>query len=384
MDNIISCPKCGEIIDVNAIIYKKISSEFDAALEKEKSELYKKMNSDLNLKLKESETKIKETLKKENSDIIQSLQNELNEKTSKIKELNSAKIEIEKLKRENLEIESKISLSKEQEFSKKIQEEKEKISKQIYDNFYLKDRENKKVIDDLTAQINDLKRKAELGSQQLQGEIQEIVIEEELKRLFPLDNIKEVKKGISGADVLQIVMSNSGVECGKIYYESKRTKEFNYDWIKKLKDDNLQVSADALVLVSETTPNNKLFSFIDGVYIISFLEFRSISAFIRNFLIKIGIMNINNTNKGTKADLLYNFFTSNEFKNYFDVIINNFKDLKESLYKEKLRTDKIFKEREKQIEGILINMIDLHGAIKGISGKNVPELDIFSEKLLTD
>ncbi len=384
MDNIISCPKCGEIIDVNAIIYKKISSEFDAALEKEKSELYKKMNSDLNLKLKESETKIKETLKKENSDIIQSLQNELNEKTSKIKELNSAKIEIEKLKRENLEIESKISLSKEQEFSKKIQEEKEKISKQIYDNFYLKDRENKKVIDDLTAQINDLKRKAELGSQQLQGEIQEIVIEEELKRLFPLDNVKEVKKGISGADVLQIVMSNSGVECGKIYYESKRTKEFNYDWIKKLKDDNLQVSADALVLVSETTPNNKLFSFIDGVYIISFLEFRSISAFIRNFLIKIGIMNINNTNKGTKADLLYNFFTSNEFKNYFDVIINNFKDLKESLYKEKLRTDKIFKEREKQIEGILINMIDLHGAIKGISGKNVPELDIFSEKLLTD
>ena len=384
MDNIISCPKCGEIIDVNAIIYKKISSEFDAALEKEKSELYKKMNSDLNLKLKESETKIKETLKKENSDIIQSLQNELNEKTSKIKELNSAKIEIEKLKRENLEIESKISLSKEQEFSKKIQEEKEKISKQIYDNFYLKDRENKKVIDDLTAQINDLKRKAELGSQQLQGEIQEIVIEEELKRLFPLDNIKEVKKGISGADVLQIVMSNSGVECGKIYYESKRTKEFNYDWIKKLKDDNLQVSEDALVLVSETTPNNKLFSFIDGVYIISFLEFRSISAFIRNFLIKIGIMNINNTNKGTKADLLYNFFTSNEFKNYFDVIINNFKDLKESLYKEKLRTDKIFKEREKQIEGILINMIDLHGAIKGISGKNVPELDIFSEKLLTD
>ena len=384
MDNIISCPKCGEIIDVNAIIYKKISSEFDAALEKEKSELYKKMNSDLNLKLKESETKIKETLKKENSDIIQSLQNELNEKTSKIKELNSAKIEIEKLKRENLEIESKISLSKEQEFSKKIQEEKEKISKQIYDNFYLKERENKKVIDDLTAQINDLKRKAELGSQQLQGEIQEIVIEEELKRLFPLDNVKEVKKGISGADVLQIVMSNSGVECGKIYYESKRTKEFNYDWIKKLKDDNLQVSADALVLVSETTPNNKLFSFIDGVYVISFLEFRSISAFIRNFLIKIGIMNINNTNKGTKADLLYNFFTSNEFKNYFDVIINNFKDLKESLYKEKLRTDKIFKEREKQIEGILINMIDLHGAIKGISGKNVPELDIFSEKLLID
>lgn len=384
MDNIISCPKCGEIIDVNAIIYKKISSEFDAALEKEKSELYKKMNSDLNLKLKESETKIKETLKKENSDIIQSLQNELNEKTSKIKELNSAKIEIEKLKRENLEIESKISLSKEQEFSKKIQEEKEKISKQIYDNFYLKERENKKVIDDLTAQINDLKRKAELGSQQLQGEIQEIVIEEELKRLFPLDNVKEVKKGISGADVLQIVMSNSGVECGKIYYESKRTKEFNYDWIKKLKDDNLQVSADALVLVSETTPNNKLFSFIDGVYVISFLEFRSISAFIRNFLIKIGIMNINNTNKGTKADLLYNFFTSNEFKNYFDVIINNFKDLKESLYKEKLRTDKIFKEREKQIEGILINMVDLHGAIKGISGKNVPELDIFSEKLLID
>lgn len=384
MDNIISCPKCGEIIDVNAIIYKKISSEFDAALEKEKSELYKKMNFDLNLKLKESETKIKETLKKENSDMIQSLQNELNEKTGKIKELNSAKIEIEKLKRENLEIESKISLSKEQEFSKKIQEEKEKISKQIYDNFYLKDRENKKVIDDLTAQINDLKRKAELGSQQLQGEIQEIVIEEELKRLFPLDNIKEVKKGISGADVLQIVISNSGVECGKIYYESKRTKEFNYDWIKKLKDDNLQVSADALVLVSETTPNNKLFSFIDGVYVISFLEFRSISAFIRNFLIKIGIMNINNTNKGTKADLLYNFFTSNEFKNYFDVIINNFKDLKESLYKEKLRTDKIFKEREKQIEGILINMIDLHGAIKGISGKNVPELDIFSEKLLVD
>ena len=214
---------------------------------------------------------------------------------------------------------------------------------------------------------------------QLQGEVQELVIENELRAIYPLDTIEEIRKGVSGADILQTVISNAGSQCGKIYYESKRTKAFNQEWIKKLKDDNLQVGADALVLITETLPNGNIFSFMDGVYVVSFKEFKAVTAFIRNFLLKIAENNVSNANRGTKEEMLYNYLTSNEFKSQFEAITTNFVALKDSLYKEKLRTEKIFREREKQIDVILTNMVGFHGSIKGIAGASVSDFLLIEE-----
>ncbi len=405
---VIVCPQCGTEIDVNDVLYKNISKELEQKyieknnlsqkeyekkldglkkseedVKKRAAELNEKIDAGVSEKLKSERLKLENDLRtkieEEKSESLKSLQEELNKKSEQIKELNQAKIDIERLKREKEEIASEISLAKEKEFNEKLNRERDKLAKQFQDENYLKIEEYRKTIDDLTKQIAEVKRQAEQGSVQMQGEIQEIVIENELRAIYPLDAIEEVKKGVSGADILQTVVSNTGERCGKIYYESKRTKAFNQEWIKKLKDDNLQVNADALVLITETLPNGNIFSFMDGVYVVSFQEFKAVTMFIRNFLLKIAENNVSNANRGTKEEMLYNYLTSKEFKSQFEAITTNFVALKDSLYKEKLRTEKVFREREKQIDVILTNMVGFHGSIKGIAGASVSDIILIEE-----
>ena len=405
---VITCPQCGTEIDVNEVLYKNISKELEReyieknnlsqkeyeqklselkkseeSIKKQAAELNEKIDAGVSEKLKSERLKLENDLRtkieEEKSGALKSLHDELNRKSEQIKELNQAKIDIERLKREKEEIASEISLAKEKELNEKLNRERDKLAKQFQDENYLKIEEYRKTIDDLTRQIAEVKRQAEQGSVQMQGEIQEIVIENELRAIYPLDAIEEVKKGVSGADILQTVISNTGECCGKIYYESKRTKAFNQEWIKKLKDDNLQVNADALVLITETLPNGNIFSFMDGVYVVSFKEFKAVTAFIRNFLLKIAENNVSNANRGTKEEMLYNYLTSKEFKSQFEAITTNFVALKDSLYKEKLRTEKVFREREKQIDVILTNMVGFHGSIKGIAGASVSDIILIEE-----
>jgi hypothetical protein len=406
---VIVCPKCSTEIDVNEVLYQNISKELEKefiaktdksqqeldikiaeikkteeSLKKQSLDLEERISAGVSEKLKSEKIKIENDLRtkltEENSDELKALQEELNRKSGQLKEFNQAKAEIEKLKREKDEMSSTISLEKEKEFTEKLNQERKRLSEQYQDENYLKLEEYKKTVDDLTKQIADVKRQAEQGSVQLQGEIQELVIENELRAIYPLDIIDEIKKGQSGADILQTVISNTGDCCGKIYYESKRTKEFNLNWIDKLKKDNLAVNADVLVIISEVLPEGiNTFFFKDGVYIVSFKEFKTISFILRNFLIKIAENNISNSNKGTKETLLYNYLTSNEFKSQFEVITNSFFSLKDSLYKEKLRSEKVFKEREKQIDNILVNMIGFHGSIKGIAGASISDVLLIEE-----
>ncbi|MHB1681170.1 MAG: DUF2130 domain-containing protein [bacterium] len=406
---VIVCPKCSTEIDVNAVLYQNISKELEKefiaktdksqqeldikiaeikkteeSLKKQSLDLDERISAGVSEKLKSEKIKIENDLRtkltEENSDELKALQEELNRKSGQLKEFNQAKAEIERLKREKEELSSAISLEKEKEFTEKLNQERKRLSEQYQDENYLKLEEYKKTVDDLTKQIAEVKRQAEQGSVQMQGEIQELVIENELRAIYPLDIIDEIKKGQAGADILQTVVSNTGDCCGKIYYESKRTKEFNLNWIDKLKSDNLAVNADVLVIVSEILPEGiNTFFFKDGVYIVSFKEFKTISFILRNFLIKIAENNISNSNKGTKEALLYNYLTSNEFKSQFEVITNSFVSLKDSLYKEKLRSEKVFKEREKQIDNILVNMIGFHGSIKGIAGASISDVLLIEE-----
>ena len=406
----IVCPQCGAEIDVNDVLYKNISKELEQkyaeknnlsqkeyekkleelnkseeSIKKQTQELNEKIDAEVSEKLKSERLKLENALRtkieEEKSAAFKSLQDELNKKSDQLKEFNQAKIDIERLKREKEEIVSEISLAKEKELNEKLNQERDRLAKQFQDENYLKVEEYRKTIDDLTRQIAEVKRQAEQGSVQLQGEIQELVIERELKNVYPLDTVEEVKKGVSGADILQTVISNTGDCCGKIYYESKRTKAFNQEWIKKLKDDNLQVNADALVIITETLPDGNVFSFKDGVYIVSFKEFKAVSMFIRNFLIKIAENNISNANKGTKEEMLHNYLTSNDFKSQFEAITTNFIALKDSLYKEKLRTEKVFREREKQIDTILTNMVGFHGSIKGIAGASISDVLLIEDNV---
>jgi hypothetical protein len=212
----ISCPECGHNIDVNQIVYGQIADQIKLDATRKSSE-----------ERKAFETQLRAKLLLEKEEELSSYKTELKEKSEQVKDLNRMRAELERSKREKEELRSQIEAEVEQKFSGSLNTEKERIRKEYDEKNNLKISEKEHLIDSLKTQIQVLTRKVEQGSMQLQGEVQELEIENYLKENFPLDNIEEIKKGARGADCLQIVNSRERISCGSIYYESKRTKDFS-------------------------------------------------------------------------------------------------------------------------------------------------------------
>jgi hypothetical protein len=226
---------------------------------------------------------------------------------------------------------------------------------------------------------DEMKRKAEQGSMQMQGEVQEIALEEMLRSAFPFDMVTEVGKGIRGADCILTVRNNFGQECGKIIFESKRTKDFGGDWIEKLKSDLRNVQADAGVIVSQALPKEiNGFGEKDGVWICGFNEVRPVVQMLRDGIIKISAALRSQENKGDKMTLLYNYLTSSEFAEQWRAIREGFMSMKISIQKERDAMEKLWKAREKQLEKVLLNATHIRGSIDGISGQDV-DLNLLTE-----
>jgi len=403
-NNIINCPECGAEINVSDILYhqveEKLSKDFAEKNAKKEKELKKKLDelkkqkeeidkekellqqkideavkSKLTAEKSKLEKSIRESLKEETSEQIESLKKELEQKSNQVKELNKTKAEIEKLKREKEELKEEIELQKEKEFSERLKEERIKIKKQVDEASLLKIKELEKQLEDQKALAEEMKRKAEQGSMQLQGEVQELAIEEILKSLFPFDQISEVGKGIKGADVIQIVRNKFGNDCGTILYESKRTKSFSNEWIQKLKADTVSIKADICIIVTEALPDGiDRIGQKDGVWICTFNDLKGLVLVIRESLIKINEAYSSQTNKGEKMQMLYDYLTSNEFRLQVGAIIEGFTDLQNSYIQEKRAMERIWKQREKQLEKVLLNTNHFIGAIKGIAGSSIPDL----------
>ncbi|MEZ5024165.1 MAG: DUF2130 domain-containing protein [Chitinophagales bacterium] len=211
----------------------------------------------------------------------------------------------------------------------------------------------------------------------MQGEVQEIALENLLARLYPFDNIDEVGKGIRGADVIQTVINASQNECGKIVYESKRTKAFSNDWIDKLKQDQIICKADISVIVTETMPSDmERFGEKNGVWICGFHEVKSLSFVLREMLIKTHSVKSSQENKGDKMELLYSYLTSSEFKQNITRIVENYDSMIMQLNSEKKAMHKIWAQREKHIWVVQENISSLFGSIKGIAGNSLDSIDV--------
>ena len=404
----INCPNCSVQIDINDVLYHQLESkyknehlaqkkELEAEIEAKRKE-YKAHLDSLKIKeeeFKEQQEKFEEEIKKatqielkaqkkqlqdslrkeildEQNEAMESLQKELENKSNQVKELNTAKIEIEKLKREKEEMESAILAKAELSLNEKLREEKEKIQKSIDEQNELKFRQKDEQLKQLQEQLQIAQRKAEQGSMQLQGEVQELAIEEYLQAKFPLDTIEEIKKGIRGADCMQIVNTRDAQNCGKIYYESKRTKEFQKSWIEKFKADMREKGADIGVLVSDVMPNDMdRMGLYEGVWICSFEEFKGLSTVLREQIIKINQAMKSQENRSDKMGLLYSYLTSNEFKMQIEAIVEAFSSMQTDLDSEKRAMQRIWKQREKQIEKVLDNTINMYGSIKGIAGNAI-------------
>lgn len=220
-----------------------------------------------------------------------------------------------------------------------------------------------------------MRRKAEQGSMQLQGEVQELALEEILNSLFPYDQISEVGKGAKGADVIHTVKNKLGADCGKILYESKRTKSFSNEWVNKLKADAISTKADICIIVSEALPEGvDRIGQKDGVWICTFYDLKGLVTVLRESLIKLNEAYSSQTNKGEKMQMLYDYLISNEFRLQVGAIIEGFTDLHNNYVQEKRAMERIWKHREKQLEKVLLNTNHFIGSIKGIAGSSIPDL----------
>jgi hypothetical protein len=400
-ENQIKCPNCGTSIDVQDILSHQLEEEikqkyqsqiaqekkkyeveqeklkqekldFEQKKKKENELFQDRLEKQLKEGKKEIEAILKHKLKEEQSEQFEALQKELNEKSEQVKELSRSKAEIEKLKREKSELKDSVEAESQKKLNEILSIEKEKIKKAEEDKNELRFKEMQKQLEDQKKLTEEMKRKQEQGSMQLQGEVQELAIEEWLISKFPLDTIEEIKKGARGGDCIQIVHSRTEQNCGTIYYESKRTKDFQPTWIEKFKADIRDRGANIGVLVTEVMPSDMdRMGLKDGIWICNYEEFKGLCAVLRE-----GILQVNNAistqeNKGDKMDLLYDYLTSNTFRMQIEAIVEGFTQMKSDLDSEKRSMQRIWKQREKQIEKVVTNTIDMYGSIKGIAGNAI-------------
>lgn len=326
-----------------------------------------------------------EAIKKAASEMqmqMEQLNKELNEKAQKLRESQEKELDYLKKEKEIKNREAELELT----VQKKLQEEREQFTEQIRkqetERNSLKEKEHQMQLLELKKQLDaqkklteEMVRKQEQGSMQLQGEVHEIALEDLLRSNFPFDTVDEVGKGVKGADAIHTIRNSLGQTCGKIIYESKRTKAFSNDWIDKLKHDMRNSQADLAVIVTETMPKNMdHFGMQEGVWICSFAEVKSLSFVLRDSLIKIYAAQASQENKGDKMSMLYAYLTGVEFKQQIEAIVEGFTELQEGIQREKNAMAKIWKEREKQLEKVLLNTTNFYGSVKGIAGNSIADI----------
>lgn len=278
------------------------------------------------------------------------------------------------------------------QIQRKLQEQRaelvEQVRKQEAERSTLKDTEHQLRVKELEKQLDDqkklaeeMKRKAEQGSMQLQGEVQELILEELLRNTFPYDLITEVGKGVRGADCVHHVRNQFGQDCGKIIYESKRTKDFSMDWIDKLKKDMRSMGVDVAVIVTQCYPKGMdCFGEKDGVWICSFDEVKAVSYILRDGIVKLFSAAKFQENKGDKMHMLYDYLTSNEFSEQWKAIREGFMSMKLSIQKERDAMERMWKAREKQLEKVLLNAAHIRGSVEGIAGTDSIQLSLTDDE----
>ena len=406
----IVCPHCGREMALDEAFAQRIRQqlrrEIDAELEQKKlafektalkveeekrklEEGRRNLEVETTRRVAEEVTKLKEGVRKEIEDgalcELTALKDQLEAKERMLTSFREIELRLRKEKSDleeagkNLEIEVARRIDGER---KRIQEEAEK---RALEQFRLKEADKDKIIDDLKRQAEELKRKADAGSQQLQGEVAELSLEETLRVSFPLDCIEEVPKGIRGADVIHKVCDQTGQSCGALIWESKRTKAWSDGWIDKLKEDQREVKAEVAVLVSQVLPKG-LFGFarINGVWVCDHSLAICLAHALRAGLIEISAAKLSATGKSEKMEMLYEYLSGPEFKQQVEGIVEAFSSMRQDLDQEKRAMERIWAKREKQIERVVKNMGRMYGSMQGVIGQSLPELDLLELKALTD
>jgi hypothetical protein len=417
MSTEIKCPNCAHSFPIEEVMaeeYKKDLREKMVSFTRQKDDEYNKKLTEFSLQQKQQEQLFEQQQKAREQEYLQKLAAEKKQLQTELEESLRKRIatdfenKLQMLDHSNKENEEKLRLAraKELEFLKKesamrekeadmelkiqrtLQEQRgeliEQIRKQELEKTNIKDTEHQLRVKELEKQLDDqkklaeeMKRKAEQGSMQLQGEVQELILEELLRNSFPFDLISEVGKGVRGADCVHQVRNQFGQECGKIIYESKRTKDFSHEWIEKLKKDMRSMGVDVAVIVTQCYPKGMdCFGEKDGVWICSFDEVKAVSYILRDGILKLYSAAKSQENRGDKMHMLYDYLTSNEFSEQWKAIREGFMSMKLSIQRERDAMEKLWKAREKQLEKVLLNAAHIRGSVEGIAGTDSIQLSL--------
>ncbi|MEN9524949.1 MAG: hypothetical protein RLZZ256_333 [Bacteroidota bacterium] len=347
---------------------KQKTAEFQSQLEKEKAQVRDQVENQLRLQLQHDYELQLQSLTAAN------IQNEEKLKAAREQQLKYLQKEQElKAKEEELEITLQQRLLAEREsLSAEIRKQEDQRISTLETEFQLKLKEMKEQLETQRKLAEEMKRKAEQGSMQSQGEAQELLLEEMLRTAFPFDQIDEVGKGVRGADCIQTVRNPFGQDCGKIIFESKRTKDFSVEWIEKIKSDMRSQGAEVAVIVTQALPKDmSSFGHKEGVWICTFQDVKAVVQLLREAVIRIYNATKSQENKGDKMHLLYDYLNSREFAEQWQAIREGFLSMRLSIQKERDAMEKLWKQREKQLEKVLLNAAHIRGSIEGISGSDV-------------
>lgn len=402
----VACPHCGKDFVVQDAIAQQLieryESEYESRLEGERRQLRESLTADADraaakrfdaeiVKLQEqvaladaTQAKLKaqseaaaqraaEEARRESAEQAEALKAELVSKEARLASYREAELALRKEKAELVEKQKEMGL----QIQREVDAQRKRIEDSSAESYRLREAEWRKKIDDAQKANEDLKRKLEQGSQQLQGEVLELEIEELLALAFPLDGIEPVKKGARGADVIQTVRLRSGALCGKIVWETKRAENWSNGWIPKLKDDQQAVGGELAVLVSTAFPAGIAEPMVmhEGVWLVRPDLVRALAEALRTVLIESQRQKTISTGRGESMEAVYNYVTSAQFAQKVRAVVDAYQQMREDLDREKSAMQRLWKKREGQLERVTSNMLGICGELQGVSAEALPQLD---------
>lgn len=395
MTTLIKCPQCShEFQPTDAVRaevenqlraqmkdwQKKKEDEFRTQLQQKEDEIHKFVAEERKKFTAQVEEQLKKKLESDYETRMKFLQQQNADNEAKLNEARKKELDFLRKEQEILNREKELELEMQKRLNEEATRLTQDIRKQEEERNQMRFKEYEKQLEDQKKLVEEMRRKAEQRSMQLQGEVQELALEELLRGTFVFDEISEVGKGVRGADCIQTVRNNLGQECGRIIYESKRTKDFSADWIDKLKADMRGQGADIAVLVTQAMPKDMdCFGERDGVWVCSFSEVKAVAQLLRDTVIRVYSVAKSQENKGDKMTLLYNYLTGSEFTEQWKAIREGFMAMKISIQKERDAMERIWKAREKQLEKILLSSAHIRGSIDGIAGMDSIDMNLLED-----
>ncbi len=360
----IQCPTCGAAIPLTEALVAQVR----AAVE---TDLKRTYEAQIQSAIKQAEARARAQSEQD----LRLLREQLAEQERKTRQAQEAELA---LRREKAALEAR-ARELDLEVARRVDAEKQKLEEHIRahaaEEQALKLKEKDKQIEDLKALLEEARRKSEQGSQERQGEVLELDLEAALARAFPQDEIRPVPKGLRGADLIQTVRDSGLRPCGTIIWETKNTKNWSPSWLTKLKDDQRAAGASVAVLVSVTLPDDvRTFGLVDGVWVASLPCYLPLAVALREHLLHVAFAQAAAQGMSDKMEALYRYLSGDEFRHRVQALIETFTAMKDQLMRERRAMEKLWAERDKQIERIMTNTVGLYGAIRGVIGGQLPEM----------